>query len=456
MDLTNYTTGYVTTSAEPAIKPEIGQSAPAQQTATGIGTGWGVVAGYSAAPTPCIGTFRRMLCDPTIAIGMQTIIAPIIASSWKYVASDDAPDDAVELVRKAFDVQRIRILRDALRSVAFGWYPFEKVWSVEKGRYVIRHRGLLPELCRVMVDKDTKMLAGIKAGNVELLNDKSWLVTHDREGDNYYGRSRLLNILDQWHEGNEISKKGGQLATKAASIIPIVHYPPGGGDGLNGEKISNFESTAAILNQLQSARGIALPNLAGDASALMRNPELAGKSAWVISFLEAAGAAQSLGSMTERQRYLDSLKLRGLFVPERAVTEASLSGSRADAENSADLALLSCEQLHADIVESLNESGGVREMLTINFGDQAAEWVKIEPAPLDDKKRGVFKQLFAAVMAMPAMAEDLMTQIDIDAVCDALDIPKLDKDKPITLAALPSVPDEKTVDPDKTKTSGSY
>lgn len=432
-------------SAEPAGKPEIGQAAPVQQSGGRIGTGWGVVAGYTAAPSPCVATFRRMLCDPTIAIGMQTIIAPIIASSWKYVASDDASDDAVELVRRTFDTQRISLLRDALRAVSFGWYPFEKVWSVEKSRYVVKLRGLLPELSRVMVDKDTKMLAGIKSGDVELLNDKSWLVTHDREGDNYYGRSRLLNILDQWHEWNEIGKKGGQLATKAASIIPIVHYPPGETIGLNGEKISNYESTAAILSQLQQAKGIALPNLAGDGSALMRNPELAGKSAWVISFLEAAGAAQSLGSLTERQRYLDSLKLRGLFVPERAVTEASLSGSRADAENSADLALLSCEQLHADIVDSMNEYGGVREMLTLNFGDNAAEWVKIEPAPLDDKKRGIFKQLFAAVMAMPAMAEDLMTQIDIDAVCDALDIPKLDKDRPITLAALPQ-PTEPEID----------
>jgi hypothetical protein len=450
MDLTNLNfiagmyggPGYVTTTGHDERKPDVGQIAPAQQTGEmfggGIGTSVGAVAGYRACPEPSIETFREMLCDPTIAIGLATIAAPIIAGSWKYVAKEGASDKAVELIRDTFEPQRVDILRDALRSLAFGWYPFEKVWDIKKSMYVTRLRGLLPELCRVMIDKKSSLFAGIKAGEKDLPPEKSWLITYDREGDNFYGRARLKNSLSAWHEWNEIARKAGQLATKAASIIPIVHYPPGTTLGPNGIVESTFQSGQSVLNRLSTGNGILIPNLAGDVGQLMANPALAGKSAWVISFLEAAGAAQALSGLTERQRYLDSLKLRGLFVPERAVTEASLSGSRADAENSADIAMLMCEQIHSDIVRAMNKDGGVREMLVFNFGQDAADSVTIEANKLDDKKRAVFKQLFAAVLAMPYVAEDLLTQIDMDAVCDEMGLPKLNKNKSIELAAVPS------------------
>lgn len=447
MDLTHYfTTGYATATTEQGGKPEIGQVAPAQQTGNDVAFGFGAIAGYSACPAFSLAVAREMMDDPTIAIGMETITAPILAASWKYVAKEDAPDEAVELIRETFEPQRVDILRDAIRSVWMGWYPFEKVWGPRDSRIAITLRGLLPELCRVMVDKQTKMLAGVLAGDVELNLLKSWLITYDREGDNFYGRSRFRNIINAWHEWNEIAKKAGQLATKAAAIIPIVHYPAGVGQDAQGASRSNAEMMSMILTQLQSARGIGLPNLAGDPGQLMANPELAGKSSWVISFLEAAGAAQSLSGLTDRQRYLDSLKLRGLFVPERVVTEGQF-GTKAEAETHTDSMILSCERLHADIVRSLNRDGGVRDVLVANFGERAREWVEVQPSPLDDKKRAIFKQIFSAVLAMPYASEDLITQIDFDAVAEGLGIPKLNKEQSISLAAVVKPPTDSQGNP---------
>jgi hypothetical protein len=47
----------------------------------------------------------------------------------------------------------------------------------------------------------------------------------------------------------------------------------------------------------------------------------------------------------------------------------------------------------------------------------------IEPSPLIDEKRAIFKWVWNALMANPGIVDLLASKIDLDAMADALDIP---------------------------------
>ena len=160
--------------------------------------------------------------------------------------------------------------------------------------------------------------------------------------------------------------------------------------------------------------------------------DLAGKSSWVISFLEAAGAAANLQGMTERQRYYDALMFRGWLRPERSGLESRF-GSRADAAKHTESGLIDSELLHADICETFNR-GVVDDLLAFNYGPAARGSVYVTPSPLQHTKRELFGKLLQAMWRDPTRLGEFISQTDMDAVFDLMEVPKAETQVDISSA----------------------
>lgn len=414
--------------------------------ATGFaGVGFAQLPGFTQPLPGTYLVYRRMAAHPTLALAKSIVTAPVMASTESYevrrpdgkptrrgprigdgVSSDPIDrelGDRAASIQAMFEPIRNGFMLEALRALEFGWRPFEKIWALEDGKYSIKRlKPLLPDFTWIYIDRWgnfnglTQMDAGLGA-------IKSFIYTYDGEAGNLYGRSRYENVRHVWWNWHQTDDKAAQLSTKVAAIIPMIHYPIGTSQNASGETKTNYENALTMLNGLSSGKGIVLPNLYANGDDVRASAELAGKSAWVIDYLEAANAATNMQGMTDRQRYYDQLMFRGFLRSERTGMEAHTAGSRADSEQHTDTGMTDSALLHAGICEQLNR-GAIDDVLVLNYGEAARGSVYAMPAPLQSAKRATLEKMFEALWAQPTGMGEFLKNTDMDAVYDLMEIPK--------------------------------
>ena len=285
------------------------------------------IPGFGQVKPSTLKEYRKMRANPTIAIARMAATAPIKAAPWSFEASDDAPKGALELVEHTLKSVLRLIVREMLRSLDLGHYPFESVWEAKEARefglpmaVVPRKiKPLLPEKTQVLIDKSTGAFAGLKQGNVTLEPVESFLFTYDGEAGNFYGRPRNENIRKVWLAWDQILDRIGQFTNKVAGVIPIIRYPIGDATDESGATKATFEMAKNVLENLGRGKGIAWPfEIATWAKDLLTaGVDVSSLMAWQITFLETKG--QHAKEMADIMRLLDSYLTRGWLVPERAV-----------------------------------------------------------------------------------------------------------------------------------------
>ncbi len=433
--------------------PPQGQETRAQLGAAAASPFMCDIPGYGPVPSSTYATYRKMLADPTIALARMVVRAPIEAGQWSFEARDDAPPGAVEFVQEVYESMRPQLVGEMLRALDFGWQGFEKIFEVKPWnppkppparqpdanpqsqdvndtltpapripgglRMFVRHKSLLPELTEILLNKDTGTFEGLRQGKVELGADKCLVYTHDGEGDNRYGRSRLENLREVWSWWRECNDGAHRYDRKIAGVFPHVQYPMGTGRDASGAERPNYELALRLAENIAAGRPIVTPKLA---AAFVNEEDINDPKAqaWVVSLLEDRGSRQP--GFIERLKYLDSLKLRGYLRPERVALEGQ-HGTLAEAGEHGDLAITDGELLHADMARVINWHG-VDQLLVLNYGEQARGSVYISPAPLRDTKRGLLMDLVKALMASPTGVELMLDWLDWDALFDLLGLPK--------------------------------
>jgi hypothetical protein len=388
-----------------------------------FGSVWAGLQGYDRSSAGSYQTYRAMGAHPTLALARAVVAGPVLAGAWTVEADASATAEQIGLVRSVLLPMRTMLLTAGLRALDYGWQPFEKVWQVDGSCIILRKiKPLLPDLTEIVCDENGAF-AGLRQDRVHLPAEKCLVISMDVEAGDLYGRSRHENVRDIWSRWQQIDQQSAQLSNKAAAIIPQIHFPQGTSVDANGRTVSNFEAAMSILRNLSQGRGVAVPNLYANTDDPRTDAELAGKSAWVISFLEAGSAAASVGTLTDRQRYYDTLMVRGWLRPERAVLEATLAGSRADAETHAHFGIRESEAIDNEIARQINWYV-VDDLLAMNFGHKARGKVWIKPVPLVDEKRAVFERMFTALTADTESLRDVLNRCDMNAVLDAMAIPR--------------------------------
>jgi hypothetical protein len=453
--LTNLAYGQAAVGPEPRPKP--GEATPDQAADNHRRRGSGEVAamlsmipGYADALPGSFDTYRRMRRNPTVSIATAAATAPIKAAEIAF-EGPEATDDQLELVQDAIEPMWPLLVREALWALHYGFKPFEKVYELEDGYYVLKKlKPLRVDDATVKVEKGTGRFAGLKLENkdngiLELPPEKVWWYTYDGEDGDYYGRPRHENIRAVWGAWNDLLYKEGQYATKTAGIIPIIRYPEGQSPDRFGRVRNHFELAEQVLGNLGRGNGVTMPNtLSAYAADLMQAGGASAKDilAWQISFLEQAG--DHFGGIIASMQHKEAQMMRGWLVPERAATEGKF-GTKAEAETHADLAISVAEEVLKDILRCVNWYV-IDPMLALNWGPKARGAVHITAAPLVDEQKAFLRDIMSKVLAQPTNIDLLLESFDWDAALDQLGVPK----KADTVVLTPDV----AVDPFSAKGTG--
>lgn len=402
--------------------------------------------GFGKPQPSTIKTYRKMRSNPTIAIARMAATAPIKAAPWSFEATDDAPKGALELIEDTLESGLRLIVREMLRSLDLGCYPFELVWEAKEARQFglpmalvpRKIKPLLPERTEILIEKPTGAFAGLKQGNVTLEPIESLLFTYDGEAGNFYGRPRNENIRKVWTAWDQMLDRIGKFTNKVAGVIPIIRYVLGTSIDETGATIANDKMAGTVLENLHQARGVAWPIelVPWAEDAMKAGVDIEKLMSWQISFLETKG--QHAKEMVEVMRLLDSYLMRGWLVPERAAIEGQ-HGTKAEAGEHADIALLAAEEVLLDIALCINWYL-IDKILIVNYGAEAAGTVTATPAPLTDEQKAFYREILKTVLTQAATVDLLFSMVNVDAMIERSGLPASELDTP---PELPKPDDDK-------------
>jgi hypothetical protein len=369
-------------------------------------------------------TYRLMLSHPTIALSWLVTIAPAITTRWSFETNQEIapPDDAIECVKNAVDRIKHDLAKNLIRAVVYGFQAGELIWGKDaKGRTTpTRVKWLLPDFTTFDVDAKGELSALVN-GNVRLAKGEFVLWSHDREGSNYFGRSRLENARRSWSNYLAAEDRLAMLETKTSGIIPKVGYPPDGRlpDGKMPDiEQSNYAKAIRVAQGMAAGKPVVYQNLGGmQVSTPEQLAALADKSMWSAETIDMGNTGPAQSALIERLRMLDANLCRAMLKPERSVIEASQSGSRADSESHGDINDFDTDQLNSEIASVVNEFI-VDEILEQNYGPQFRGGVRVQPKEIVDEQRIVDKSLLQAILSGKSTMAEVFRRIDMDAFCE--------------------------------------
>jgi hypothetical protein len=354
-------------------------------------------AGYLSNPIPkSYATYRQIRKHPTVALGRAMSMAPVVAGDWSVEAHPDASSEMVEFIAEWLLPLRSTIMGPAYAGTTdFGWQPFEVVYGLRDNRMVpVKIKALLQDLTEILVAAETGAFDGFyqQRDQVTVEVEQSLNIPLRVEGTNWYGESLLENVRDDYSSWLECQKAASRYDRKIAGTSVVVYYPVGRTD-YDGDEKDNAEIAGEVQQALESSGSVTLPRIPHE--------ELQGEnSGWQIDYEGDSSPKQY--SFTNRLEYLDKLMLRGLILPERAVSEGKY-GTKAEAEVHADVALAQRQLDHEEITRLVNWHLTDR-LLAWNFGEQWRGKVWLAAAPLADATVALAGPGLNAVAARTAQA----------------------------------------------------
>ena len=378
---------------------------------------------WAAMPTT-YAAYRQIRKHPTIALARILCAAPVLAAEWSVKAKDGADPEWVRLIQDTFMPLRERFLEPALLygNIDFGYMGFEKVFEQVDGYdKITKLKPLLQDITEICIGHRGEFL-GFRQWGTEIGLANAIHVGFRVEGSYLYGIPLLENvrpIYNDWMECNEGAKRYDRHVAGAHWVIQypdvmVVH---------NGVQKSAAQVAQEVLWTLESAGGVAIPR---DVAAWMQqlgtdNP------GWIVE-LQSTGTQEQAG-FVDRLNYLDKQMCRGLLLPDRSVLEGT-HGTKEEAQTHLDAAMVTKDLEHRYCTAELQRQA-VNEMLVLNFGPKAKDQVELEASPIVDSKRELFKDLYKQVLDNPQAALAEFAKMDMDAMRDALGIPKAkETDKP--------------------------
>jgi len=263
---------------------------------------------------------------------------------------------------------------------------------------------------------------------------KALIYTYDGEDGNWYGRSRMENVREHaYHHWKKTLAKMDVLTDKVSGIVADVTYPPFAAMDENGKEVDPAKMAAAVIQSLGQAHGVSKPimldalNETSPYSATLIRLAEAGVDvmkmlSWDIQFHETSPGhiADMLAKLQEHNKDM----IRGWLLPERAIAEGT-SGTRADAESHADVAVSIAQHTLNDLVNLLNHHL-IPKLIAFNFGAERAESTKLTAPQLGSDESAWLRELTASILKSPEAMRKLSRIVDIDAMLSEAHVPKVE------------------------------
>jgi hypothetical protein len=400
------------------------------------GTVGGVWPGWASLLWGTYATYRAMARHPTIAKATSDALAPVIGSQWLVDADEDAPKDATDWITTNIIAKRNRIIAHAVRSVIMGNAPFEVVWAVEAGEFVVKDFvPLLPDATNVMRERNGRgPFAGLQNGQAKLAPAECLYILNrsdaisDEPGDDY-GRSRYENFRDTaWTGWLDSARKLAELEDRISGVVPVIITPTGapanGPRNTDGTATTYAQMAAAVLPSLCHARsqGIVLETPAiGDVDA-DATPNKLKQLTTTVDTLDMGNRAASQMAMLAHMQDCKEMMAEGMYRSARTMM-ATEGGTKADATVHGDIQQHDPEATGDMIAAQINEQT-VRAGLTLNFGPDILTKVRgIKATPLVDEDAQRATNLMGLMVAKDSVASALAQVIDWDKMLDAGHVP---------------------------------
>jgi hypothetical protein len=384
-------------------------------------------AGLPPCPEGDYETYRRMwLTDPTIRIGRAAFNGPILAAGTSYAKRDDGvPDAWVDWVRDVYKPLLAGLKAQMLLGMDFGSRSFEQTAEVvpDGPGLKLKFKPLRPELTRPLVDPTTGAYAGLRNGRVDLKPEETLHWAYQNEDDNYYGVSVLEGVREwAWWPWVCAAHRLELVNRRNSNIVPVIKGPLSATEyDKDGKEIKGTDQGQEVLDNLTEGIGVAVENLVAGADDLAAVPELAKASKWVLESFDKGAPPTAADAIVGQLKYWDALKMRGILVPERVATQGE-HGTNAESETQTDVALLAADQVALLIYEAVQRHS-VDRWLAWRFGERARGAVLLQPEPLTDEKRALYKWVIGLLLANPAIADVLVTRLGLDPIFERVGIP---------------------------------
>jgi len=409
------------------------------------GDNWGgvfVPAGEAAIPwlgpyTPWdipIRVKKIMRRSTQIKIGERALRAPFRGITYRVTGGDPR---ARAFVSETFLKRPVlhRAIRSILNAMPFGFQAHEIRWALED--VVIDEDGpggLSPRVVprayviRDIVDLDPERVLlcrdewgdpdGLEFDGQFLGEDQVAIASFLPEFQNWYGTSILEGAYEPWFEAQH-TKKHHEHWNEQKSNPPYVGYAPDDDSlaqepdkALSGQGRSPVQVIARAAMSLRQGGVCALPAAFDDS----------GNRLWELKEIETQNRT---GDFLAHRRYLDDMQLRGMFVPERTVSQEGV-GSYAMADAHVGVFLGMMEETRVDLVIA-NLQKFVDRIVRVNFG-RAARAPRVESSELNRQSKALLASIVEKTLdvkrvtaeGVPYTTAEILDDI---AALEALNIP---------------------------------
>lgn len=371
-------------------------------------------------PNRNLKTYREMRTDPTIVLARAVSNAPILTAD--YSIEGDVPDNIKDYLNDVFDNLWLKLIRALICGRDLGFQSFEVVWELKDGLYFpVKLKQLKQEKTKLLTDEYDNLIGCKYDDKHDIVDSKFFNYTHNLEYADYYGTPQPEAVRERaYYPWLQCQDKFQKYMSKVAGVIPMVQYPIGESEDKQGQKVTNYEIAMRILTQLGSGNGVAMPQVLSAFAPEMGITDPKMWQAWQISFLETTGSHGT--EFIEAMRYYDSLKMRGYLVPERAATEGQY-GTKAESETQGALAIAIAEQVFDEMLDQINNQL-VNQMLATNFGPEYVNKAYLQRVGTDGNSMAMLRTIVTQVLSSPVNTDLLTKWVNIDAVFEALGIPK--------------------------------
>lgn len=399
---------------------------------------------------------RLIRRDPTVALGRAILASPLIKNEWQI---EGRSKRAVKLLTDVLLPHRGELMMQAIFSgIDFGWQGWEvrpmKVRG-QKSKH-IKFKPLNHDFTTVTLDRNG-FPNGMKNHSPyttvphtmepQFIGSKYMAIAAaSSEYGNPYGQALLRNVEGAFDSYNIVEQGAGRYVERTAGAHWVLWYPVGTSK-LGEEELDNAIIADRVLNGLQASGQVALPVTSEEFSEYIKNISTtdARKSAWHLELITSDSGGDPF---LDREKYLDALKMRGLFIPERVALEGQF-GTKAESSEHADIALIVMEQWAQSIINWFNSPYGfVARVLEFNNIAWYPGVAQIVPLPLADSDKVFMREIFRTIVNTTG---DNAVIVDIEKIGKKAGVPIEEGAKQILQEAIKK--NIKVADPNK-RTSG--
>lgn len=343
-----------------------------------------ILSGYLGQMDPSYlswSTKKIMKRDPVISFGLNFNKAIIANQEWWIDCEDETISQALtENIRPCYG----DLIERSLDAYEWGYMPFEKVWMKgplqikvkrENGTtwnktfrdhiLIKKFKDLNPELWAPMYDPSTDEYLGLWPTYVADQDSKNipyyktFIFTIGKEFGNLSGYSRLNYAYPAFYAWRAIYMFANHYMERKADPYFVGHAPPGEAVDENGAKVKNLRYMVDNMGRMRSGQPLVLPRVFN---------EISKKEEFAIDVLEAPERGEMF---IDYLNYLDILKLRSLWIPEKALISGSgRTGTFAESDVHTEIARSFLERDSKTFVKHVNVYI-LPQLIRYNFGVKA-------------------------------------------------------------------------------------